>query len=115
MADAAETVAGREGARAGDVAPAPRLPDGRWRAAEVVFWLAVVAAYFAFPKYHVIGSQILITGLFAVSLDLILGYAGIVSLGHAACFGMGAYAAGLLAVRLGRAGLGPGAPGSPVR
>jgi branched-chain amino acid transport system permease protein len=46
----------------------------------------------------VLGSQILITGLFAVSLDLILGYAGIVSLGHAAFFGVGAYAAGLLAV-----------------
>ncbi len=45
-----------------------------------------------------LGSQILITGLFAVSLDLILGYAGIVSLGHAAFFGIGAYAAGLLAV-----------------
>jgi len=98
MADAAEPVAGREGARAGGDALAPRLPDGRWRTAEVVFWLAVVAAYFAFPKYHVIGSQILITGLFALSLDLILGYAGIVSLGHAAFFGMGAYAAGLLAV-----------------
>jgi branched-chain amino acid transport system permease protein len=47
-------------------------------------------------------SQIAITGLFALSLDLILGYAGIVSLGHAAFFGIGAYAAGLLA----RAGLG---------
>jgi branched-chain amino acid transport system permease protein len=45
-----------------------------------------------------LGSQILITGLFAVSLDLILGYAGIVSLGHAAFFGVGAYTAGLLAV-----------------
>jgi branched-chain amino acid transport system permease protein len=44
-----------------------------------------------------LGSQILVTGLFAVSLDLILGYAGIVSLGHAAFFGLGAYTAGLLA------------------
>ncbi len=50
------------------------------------------------PNYRVLGSQILITGLFAVSLDLILGYAGIVSLGHAAFFGIGAYTAGLLAV-----------------
>ena len=57
-----------------------------------------VAAFFVFPNHRVLGSQILITGLFAVSLDLILGYAGIVSLGHAAFFGMGAYAAGLLAV-----------------
>src|SRR4029450_9850573 len=43
-------------------------------------------------------SQTLIVGLFAVSLDLILGYAGIVSLGHAAFFGLGAYTAGLLSV-----------------
>lgn len=76
----------------------PRLPTDRWRAAEIVFWLAVVAAFFAFPQHRVLASQILITGLFAVSLDLILGYAGIVSLGHAAYFGIGAYAAGILAV-----------------
>ena len=76
----------------------PRLPTDRWRPAEIVFWLLVVAAFFAFPHHRVLGSQILITGLFAVSLDLILGYAGIVSLGHAAFFGVGAYAAGLLAV-----------------
>ncbi len=81
------------------VAPiAPRLPSDRWRAAEIVFWLALVAAFFVFPQHRVLASQILITGLFAVSLDLILGYAGIVSLGHAAYFGIGAYAAGVLAV-----------------
>jgi branched-chain amino acid transport system permease protein len=65
---------------------------------EIVFWLAILAAYFVFPGYRVLGSQILIIGLFALSLDLILGYAGIVSLGHAAFFGIGAYTAGLLAV-----------------
>ncbi|MGZ5034878.1 MAG: branched-chain amino acid ABC transporter permease [Usitatibacter sp.] len=74
------------------------LPDARWRRAEIVFWLALAAAFFAFPGYRVLGSQILIVGLFALSLDLILGYAGIVSLGHAAFFGLGAYTAGLLAV-----------------
>ena len=75
-----------------------RLPKDRWHPLEVVFWVALVAAFFAFQGYLVLGSQILITGLFAVSLDLILGYAGIVSLGHAAFFGIGAYTAGLLAV-----------------
>ena len=75
-----------------------RLPDDRWRPLEIVFWLIPVVAFFALPSYRVLGSQILITGLFAVSLDLILGYAGIVSLGHAAFFGIGAYTAGLLAV-----------------
>jgi branched-chain amino acid transport system permease protein len=74
------------------------LPDGRWRPSEIVFWLLPLAAFFLLPDYRVLGSQILITGLFALSLDLILGYAGIVSLGHAAFFGIGAYTAGLLAV-----------------
>jgi branched-chain amino acid transport system permease protein len=48
------------------------------------------------PNYLVLASQIAITALFALSLDLILGYAGIVSLGHAAFFGFGAYTAGLI-------------------
>ena len=75
-----------------------RLPDGRWRPLEIAFWVIPVACFFLLPNYRVLGSQILITALFAVSLDLILGYAGIVSLGHAAFFGVGAYTAGLLAV-----------------
>jgi branched-chain amino acid transport system permease protein len=79
-------------------AVAPQLPTDRWRAVEIAVWLLPIAAFFLFPNYRVLGSQILITGLFAVSLDLILGYAGIVSLGHAAFFGIGAYVAGLLAV-----------------
>lgn len=65
--------------------------------AEVLFWLLPVAAFFLFPGYRTLGGQILIAGLFAMSLDLILGYARIVSLGHAAFFGLGAYTAGLLA------------------
>jgi branched-chain amino acid transport system permease protein len=77
---------------------APQLPTDRWRAIEMAFWLVPIAAFFLFPNYRVLGSQVLITGLFAVSLDLILGYAGVVSLGHAAFFGVGAYAAGILAV-----------------
>ena len=74
-----------------------RLPHDRWKSLEIAFWLIPVVAYFVFPDYLVLGSQILIVGLFAVTLDLILGYAGIVSLGHAAFFGVGAYTAGLLA------------------
>jgi len=69
------------------------------RKAEIVFWLIPLAAFFLLPGYLVLGSQILIVALFALSLDLILGYAGIVSLGHAAFFGLGAYTAGLLAVK----------------
>ena len=74
-----------------------RLPHDRWRPLEIAFWLLPLAAYFVLPGYLVLISQIMIVGLFAISLDLILGYAGVVSLGHAAFFGLGAYTAGLLA------------------
>jgi len=69
----------------------------RWRAPEIAFWLLAAATLFALPGKHLILAEIAILGLFALSLDLILGYAGILSLGHAAFFGLGAYAAGLLA------------------
>lgn len=69
----------------------------RLRPWEALPWLAAIAAYFLFPDYLSLGSQILVNILFALSLDLILGYAGIVTLGHAAFFGVGAYTAGLLA------------------
>ncbi|HEY7726048.1 MAG TPA: branched-chain amino acid ABC transporter permease [Anaeromyxobacteraceae bacterium] len=91
-AEAAEPLAGAAAAE-----PAAALPHDRWRPLEVAFWLLPLPCYFLFPGYLVLASQIFITGLFAVSLDLILGYAGIVSLGHSAFFGVGAYTAGLLA------------------
>jgi branched-chain amino acid transport system permease protein len=69
----------------------------RWRPLEIVFWLATLLPFVVTPNYLSLASQIAITALFALSLDLILGYAGIVSLGHAAFFGVGAYTAGLLA------------------
>ncbi|MGE3150767.1 MAG: branched-chain amino acid ABC transporter permease [Pseudorhodoplanes sp.] len=64
---------------------------------EYAFWLLAFAAYFLFPGKHLILAEIAILALFALSLDLILGYAGIISLGHAAFFGFGGYVAGLLA------------------
>jgi branched-chain amino acid transport system permease protein len=73
----------------------------RLRPTEALPWLVAIGAYFAFPDYMPLGTQILIGILFALSLDLVLGYAGIVTLGHAAFFGTGAYAAALLAARLG--------------
>jgi branched-chain amino acid transport system permease protein len=71
--------------------------QARWRPLETAFWLATLAPFVAAPSYLSLASQVAITALFALSLDLILGYAGIVSLGHAAFFGVGAYTAGLLA------------------
>ncbi len=69
----------------------------RFRRFEALPWLTALAAYFIFPGYLPLAAQILATILFALSADLVLGYAGIVTLGQAAFFGTGAYAAGLLA------------------
>jgi branched-chain amino acid transport system permease protein len=69
----------------------------RWRPLEVLFWLCTLLPFVLTPNYLSLASQVAITALFALSLDLILGYAGIVSLGHAAFFGFGAYTAGLIA------------------
>lgn len=73
----------------------------RWHPAEIAFWVLALAAFFLLPRQLLILNEIAILGLFALSLDLILGYAGIVSLGHAAFFGFGAYAAGLFAKHAG--------------
>jgi len=67
----------------------------RWRVAEIVSWLVAFGALFAPAGKHLLLNEIAILALFALSLDLILGYAGIISLGHAAFFGAGAYAAGI--------------------
>ena len=69
-----------------------------WHWSEVAFWCLLFACGFLFPSRYLIMTDIVRLGLFALSLDLILGYAGIVSLGHAAFFGIGAYGAGLLAL-----------------
>ncbi|WP_225770987.1 branched-chain amino acid ABC transporter permease [Inquilinus sp. Marseille-Q2685] len=78
----------------------PAASRARWRWPEAVFWLAALAALFLLPDQHLILNEIAILALFALSLDLILGYAGIVSLGHAAFFGLGAYVAGLLTIHV---------------
>jgi branched-chain amino acid transport system permease protein len=69
-------------------------------ALEVLFWLAAFGAIFVLPRRLLLLNEIAILGLFALSLDLILGYAGLVSLGHAAFFGVGAYAAGLMLLHI---------------
>jgi branched-chain amino acid transport system permease protein len=64
---------------------------------ETLPWIAGIVFYFAFPDYLSFGCDLLVTILFALSLDLALGYAGIITLGHAAFFGAGAYTVGMLA------------------
>lgn len=69
----------------------------RWRPLEVAFWLCALLPFVLAPSYLSLASHVAITALFALSLDLLVGYAGLVSLGHAAFFGIGAYTAGLIA------------------
>lgn len=69
----------------------------RVRPWEALPWIVGLGFYVAFPTYLGFGTEVLITILFAISLDLVLGYAGIVTLGHAAFFGAGAYTVGMLA------------------
>ena len=73
------------------------LKSGRWKPWEYALWLMALASPFALSSHALIINEIAIVALFALSLDLILGYTGIVSLGHAAFFGMGAYSAALFA------------------
>src|SRR5215468_1093042 len=81
-----------------EAADAGRLARrARWRPLEYAFWLAALASVFLLPGRHLILTEIAWLALFALSLDLILGYAGIISLGHAAFFGLGSYLAALLA------------------
>jgi branched-chain amino acid transport system permease protein len=84
------------GTLASDVAQRLARP-ARWTPLEIAFWLVAVASIWLLPNKHLILTEIAILALFALSLDLILGYAGIISLGHAAFFGFGGYAAGLMA------------------
>jgi branched-chain amino acid transport system permease protein len=68
---------------------------------ELLPWAAAVAVLFLYPTYLAFATQLLIMILFALSLDLVMGYAGIVTLGHAAFFGAGAYTVGILALHFG--------------
>lgn len=86
----------------GDATTLDRVTAGlaarrRWHPLELAFWFAAAATVLFLPQRHLVLNEIAILALFALSLDLLLGYAGIVSLGHAAFLGLGAYTAGLLA------------------
>jgi branched-chain amino acid transport system permease protein len=91
----------------GASAPAPRARAlefmgrrHRFHLGEALPWILIIAAFFLFPDRVTFGTQVLIAIMFTLSLDLILGYAGIVTLGHAAFFGIGAYTVALLSARL---------------
>jgi branched-chain amino acid transport system permease protein len=81
-----------------------RLPVGSvlswhpFHPAESLWWLIALLAFFFVPQYLAIGTLVLIMVLFALSFDLLLGFAGVLTLGHAVFFGIGAYTAGRLAL-----------------
>jgi len=76
------------------------IADSRIRAIEWLPWVLAVLCFFVAPTYLPLGSYVLTMIIFALSLDLILGYGGIITLGHSAYFGAGAYAAGIFAARI---------------
>lgn len=76
------------------------VADSRIRLVEWLPWLLALLCYIVAPSYLPLGSYVLTMILFALSLDLVVGYSGIITLGHSAYFGMGAYVAGILAARL---------------
>ena len=69
----------------------------RFRLLELLPWIAAIGVFYLFPGYRLLATQVLVLILFALSVDLIVGYAGIVTLGHTAYFGTGAYGAAMLA------------------
>jgi branched-chain amino acid transport system permease protein len=94
---ASPTDAASQAAPAQNLAARILMRRHRLRWWEPLPWIAGLAFYFAFPAYLGFGCDLLVTILFALSLDLALGYAGIITLGHGAFFGVGAYTVGMLA------------------
>jgi branched-chain amino acid transport system permease protein len=76
------------------------LAQARWTWLEIAMWTCAFALPWIWPGHALIINEMAIAALFALSLDLVLGYAGIVTLGHAAFLGLGSYAAALFAKHL---------------
>jgi branched-chain amino acid transport system permease protein len=75
-----------------------RLPEGRDLYTLLGIWALLVAAPFWLPflgGYTALASKVLVFGLAAMGLNMLLGFTGVLSFGHAAYFGLGAYGAGL--------------------
>jgi branched-chain amino acid transport system permease protein len=81
-----------------DISGSRALDRYRLRWQELVPLAVVGACYFLFPNYLVFGASVMVMALFALSLDLIIGFAGVLTLGHVVFYGLGAYGAGLLAL-----------------
>jgi branched-chain amino acid transport system permease protein len=76
----------------------PAMSSGIIQLLKLLPWLVVATLPLVLPGYEPLATQVFVMILFALSLDLLVGYAGIVTLGHAGLFGIGAYTAGILSV-----------------
>src|SRR4051794_13515801 len=87
-------------AEAGTVSAAPKARRFWWRDAIGVALIAICGAvgYWLFPDNLALLTRIVAVALLVLSLDLVVGYCGVATLGHAALFGAGAYAAGIACV-----------------
>jgi len=77
-----------------------RVRPGLAASGHALPWAIAIVYFYAAPDYLSFGTQVMIWILFAMSLDLAVGYAGILTLGQAGFFGLGAYAAGLFAIHV---------------
>ncbi len=85
-------------AATGTSSRSPRARHVRWLAYGALVLLVLTLPLFTYPPVAV---DILCWGLFAMALDILLGYTGLLSFGHAAFWGGSAYVAGLTAIHLG--------------
>src|ERR1700742_60616 len=72
--------------------------DLQKQAPNVAVWLLLLAMPFWLPAvggYVELGTRVVVLGLAAMSLNFLLGYTGVLSFGHAAYLGLGAYGAGM--------------------
>ncbi len=70
----------------------------RVRAWEALPLLTLASVFLLGDSYYLLASLVVVAALFALSLDLLVGYAGVVTIGHALFFGIGAYAAGIASI-----------------
>jgi branched-chain amino acid transport system permease protein len=81
-----------------------KLPIGsilrrhEWHAVEFAWLVLAIACFFAFPEYLSLGTSVLVMVLLVLSYDLLLGFTGVLTFGHAVYFGTGAFVAGWLAL-----------------
>src|SRR5580692_9726095 len=77
----------------------PRRLLGRDQLALLVIWLVLLTVPFWLPLiggYTALAGRVLVFGLAAMALNMLLGFTGVLSFGHAAYFGLGAYGCGLM-------------------